>query len=82
MDAKQSVAALGALAQESRLEVFRLLVRRGPAGIPAGEISRRRLRVSADMASISACGSLNSSARMFDRAFSRLVVIGIATTPC
>ena len=41
MDAKRSVAALGALAQESRLEVFRLLVRRGPAGLPAGEISRR-----------------------------------------
>jgi len=32
---------LGALAQESRLAVFRLLVRRGPAGLPAGEISER-----------------------------------------
>ena len=35
------MAALGALAQESRLAVFRLLVRRGPAGLPAGEISER-----------------------------------------
>lgn len=35
------MAALGALAQESRLAVFRLLVRRGPAGLPAGEIGER-----------------------------------------
>jgi ArsR family transcriptional regulator, arsenate/arsenite/antimonite-responsive transcriptional repressor len=41
MDAKGAVAALGALAQRSRLEVFRLLVRRGPAGLAAGEISAR-----------------------------------------
>lgn len=33
--------ALGALAQESRLAVFRLLVRRGPGGLPAGELSER-----------------------------------------
>jgi ArsR family transcriptional regulator, arsenate/arsenite/antimonite-responsive transcriptional repressor len=41
MDTKGAVAALGALAQASRLEVFRLLVRRGPAGLAAGEISER-----------------------------------------
>ena len=41
MDEKRAVAALGALAQESRLKVFRLLVRRGPAGVAAGEISQR-----------------------------------------
>jgi len=41
MDAREAVTALGALAQESRLEVFRLLVQRGPAGLPAGEISER-----------------------------------------
>ena len=41
MDGKRAVAALGALAQESRLAVFRLLVRRGPAGLAAGEISQR-----------------------------------------
>jgi ArsR family transcriptional regulator len=41
MDAKQVVAALGALAQESRLKVFRLLVQRGPEGLPAGAISER-----------------------------------------
>jgi DNA-binding transcriptional ArsR family regulator len=41
MDVKGAVDALSALAQESRLAVFRLLVRRGPAGLPAGEISGR-----------------------------------------
>jgi ArsR family transcriptional regulator len=41
MDIKGAVSALGALAQESRLEVFRLLVERGPTGLAAGEISQR-----------------------------------------
>jgi DNA-binding transcriptional ArsR family regulator len=40
MDISQAVAGLGALAQESRLVVFRLLVQHGQAGLPAGEISR------------------------------------------
>jgi ArsR family transcriptional regulator, arsenate/arsenite/antimonite-responsive transcriptional repressor len=35
------VAALGALAQETRLDIFRMLVQKGPAGIPAGEIGSR-----------------------------------------
>jgi ArsR family transcriptional regulator, arsenate/arsenite/antimonite-responsive transcriptional repressor len=38
MDTKQAISALGALAQETRLEIFRLLVQRGPDGIPAGAI--------------------------------------------
>jgi len=33
--------ALAALAQDSRLEVFRLLVRAGPDGVPAGHIAER-----------------------------------------
>ena len=32
------MAALGALSQETRLDVFRLLVRRGPEGLSAGQI--------------------------------------------
>jgi DNA-binding transcriptional ArsR family regulator len=40
MDAKQIVAALAALGQETRLEVFRLLVQRGPDGLPAGTIAQ------------------------------------------
>jgi DNA-binding transcriptional ArsR family regulator len=35
-----ATSMLGALAQETRLEVFRLLVRQGPDGAPAGEIAR------------------------------------------
>jgi DNA-binding transcriptional ArsR family regulator len=36
-----AVRRLSALAQDSRLEVFRLLVRAGPGGVAAGEIARR-----------------------------------------
>lgn len=35
------VAALAALAQETRLDIFRILVTRGPEGMPAGEIGDR-----------------------------------------
>ena len=39
MKMKEAVIALSALAQESRLEVFRLLVKLGPEGLPAGQIA-------------------------------------------
>ena len=35
------VGALSALAQETRLRIFRALVARGPAGLPAGRIAQR-----------------------------------------
>jgi DNA-binding transcriptional ArsR family regulator len=35
------IAALGALAQETRLDIFRLLVEKGPEGLPAGELGDR-----------------------------------------
>jgi DNA-binding transcriptional ArsR family regulator len=41
MDISTTVKALAALAQESRLNAFRLLVREGPNGLAAGEIARR-----------------------------------------
>jgi DNA-binding transcriptional ArsR family regulator len=41
MDTKTAVRSLAALAQDSRLEVFRLLVQAGPAGLAAGEIADR-----------------------------------------
>lgn len=41
MDVNTTVKALAALAQESRLNAFRLLVRGGPAGLAAGEIARK-----------------------------------------
>jgi DNA-binding transcriptional ArsR family regulator len=39
MEKPNAVAALGALAQDNRLDVFRLLVQAGPEGMPAGEIA-------------------------------------------
>src|SRR5436305_11781332 len=44
MGKKAAIAALGALAQETRLDLFRLLVAVGPEGLPAGVIADR-LRV-------------------------------------
>ena len=41
MDERRALAALGALAQETRLALFRLLVTAGPAGLPAGVIAER-----------------------------------------
>ena len=35
------IGALSALAQETRLDIFRLLVEKGPQGTPAGEIGQR-----------------------------------------
>ena len=35
------IGALGALAQETRLDIFRLLVQKGPEGMPAGDIGAR-----------------------------------------
>lgn len=40
MNSESAVDALGALAQEHRLAVFRLLVQAGPAGLPAGSIAK------------------------------------------
>jgi ArsR family transcriptional regulator len=40
VEAKQVVAALSALAHETRLAVFRLLVQRGPDGLSAGTIAQ------------------------------------------
>jgi ArsR family transcriptional regulator, arsenate/arsenite/antimonite-responsive transcriptional repressor len=39
MELKEAVTALNGLGQESRLRVFRLLIRRGPDGMPAGDIA-------------------------------------------
>jgi DNA-binding transcriptional ArsR family regulator len=41
MDRIAALAALAALGQETRLEVFRLLVKAGDQGIPAGEVAAR-----------------------------------------
>jgi ArsR family transcriptional regulator len=40
MEPNTAIKRLSALAQDSRLAVFRLLIKAGPAGVPAGEIAR------------------------------------------
>lgn len=41
MKTAQVIEALGALAHEHRLAIYRLLVEQGPAGLPAGAIGER-----------------------------------------
>jgi ArsR family transcriptional regulator, arsenate/arsenite/antimonite-responsive transcriptional repressor len=40
MESKEAIKALGALAQDGRLTAFRLLVRAGREGVPAGDLAR------------------------------------------
>ena len=40
MEQQQAIKALAALAHEARLTVFRLLVKCGPSGMPAGDIAK------------------------------------------
>lgn len=40
MEMNHALNAFGALSQETRLKVFRLLVQAGEAGLPAGEIAQ------------------------------------------
>jgi len=41
MDSDFAIAALAALAQSTRLDAFKLLVRNEPDGLPAGEVARQ-----------------------------------------
>lgn len=41
MENESAITALAALAQGTRLDVFRLLVRHEPDGLPAGEVARQ-----------------------------------------
>jgi DNA-binding transcriptional ArsR family regulator len=41
MKVSHAVDSLAALAQDTRLNIFRLLVRHAPKGLPAGTIARR-----------------------------------------
>lgn len=40
MDSNAALDALSALAQPTRLDAFRLLIRHAPGGLPAGEVAR------------------------------------------
>jgi ArsR family transcriptional regulator, arsenate/arsenite/antimonite-responsive transcriptional repressor len=41
MESKTAVSALSALAQDSRLQVYKLLVQAGPSGLAASDIAER-----------------------------------------
>src|SRR5580698_5637771 len=41
METTNAVAALAALAQKNRLEIFRLLVQAGPEGMAAGQVAEK-----------------------------------------
>ncbi|MDQ7070336.1 MAG: metalloregulator ArsR/SmtB family transcription factor [Rhodobacterales bacterium] len=41
MDQNIAIEAFAALAQDSRMSIYRMLVREGPRGFPVGEISQR-----------------------------------------
>ncbi len=41
MEINAAILSLSALAQENRLEIFRMLVQKGPEGIPAGRIGEK-----------------------------------------
>jgi len=41
MEKPEALAALAALAQETRLDIYRLLVQVGPEGLPAGNIGEQ-----------------------------------------
>src|ERR1700730_8294145 len=68
------VAALGALAQETRLDIFRLLVERGPEGMAAGEIGER-LRLPSPTLSFH-LNQLRHTGLVTSRRQSRLIIYG------
>ncbi len=41
MDIQEAIIVFDALSQETRLRAFRMLVRAGPKGLPAGELSEK-----------------------------------------
>ena len=64
MDEKQTIAALAALAQPTRLQTFRILVSQEPEGVAAGELARLvgvpQNTMSAHLGVLSRAGLVNS----------------------
>lgn len=64
MDKMQSLVAFAALSQETRLDVFRLLIVAGPDGLLAGDIGEklnvRQNTMSANLAVLSRAGLIRS----------------------
>lgn len=67
MDSQTAILALGALAQATRLDTFRLLVQHEPDGLPAGEIARQldvpQNTMSAHLATLARAGLVRSERR-------------------
>ncbi|GGE80407.1 ArsR/SmtB family transcription factor [Sphingomonas prati] len=67
METETAIATLGALAQGTRLDVFRLLVRHEPDGMAAGEIARSltvpQNTMSAHLAILARAGVVRSERR-------------------
>jgi len=64
MESNDAIAALAALAQTTRLEVFRLLVKNEPDGVAAGDLARMldvpQNTMSAHLATLSRAGLVKS----------------------
>ncbi|MBA3564968.1 MAG: helix-turn-helix transcriptional regulator [Gammaproteobacteria bacterium] len=64
MEKKQALEVLTGLSQETRLDIFRLLVERGPEGQPAGKIGDRlglpAATLSFHLAHLERCGLLDA----------------------
>lgn len=64
MDSETALPAFAALAQGTRLDTFRLLVRHEPNGLPAGEIARQldvpQNTMSAHLATLARAGLVKS----------------------
>ncbi len=69
MESENAILALAALAQSTRLDVFRLLVKHAPNGLPAGDVARAlavpQNTMSSHLAILSRAGLV--SARRFSR---------------
>ncbi len=67
MELSEAIVALSALAQQTRLETFRLLVRREPEGLRAGEVARLMAvpqnTMSAHLAVLARCGLVRGERR-------------------
>ena len=72
MESEQAVLALAALAQQTRLEAFRLLVRHEPKGLAAGDIAHAlavpQNTMSSHLAVLSRAGLISA------QRFSRLII--------
>ena len=64
MDTNDAIAALAALAQSTRLDTFRLLVKNEPEGVPAGDLARAlnvpHNTMSSHLATLSRAGLIKS----------------------